>query len=94
METNKIEEKIKEKCLFLADFLISKNRDYKSASFDLGLKGNVVHIWDKAKRYKNIVLDNHKPNNEKVEDTIRDIAGYAILGLIIFEEETKDNERK
>lgn len=86
-EQNMIENRMKAKAMRLSQFLVDKNRDYQGASFDLGLVGNVVHIWDKAKRYKNLVLDKHEPNFESVEDTLRDIAGYAIIGLLILEDE-------
>jgi hypothetical protein len=29
--------------------LLKKNADYGGASFDLGLNGNMVHLWDKVK---------------------------------------------
>lgn len=87
------EEQIKKVTNELCEFLIKKNQDYASASFDLGLVGNCVHIWDKSKRYKNIVIDKQNPNFEKVEDTLRDLAGYAILGLIIFENEKNNLEK-
>jgi len=70
----------------IADTLIKKNSDYGNASFDLGLNGNMVHLWDKIKRYRSLVEKSQKgekPNYESIEDTLKDIIGYAIIGLLI-----------
>jgi hypothetical protein len=64
--------------------LIKKNKDYGAASFDLGLNGNMVHLWDKVKRYRSLVENGASPSFESIEDTLRDIIGYAIIGLHIL----------
>ena len=69
----------------IAEILLKKNADYGSASFDLGLNGNMVHLWDKVKRYRNLIENIEKgPNFEKLEDTLKDIIGYAVIGLHII----------
>ena len=74
----------------IIDLLLKKNQDYGSASFDLGTNGNMVHIWDKAKRYKTLV-EKHlfqkeaAPNFESIRDTLKDIIGYAIIGIVILD---------
>ena len=68
----------------MAELLARKNRDYKGASFDLGLNGNMVHLWDKVVRYRNMVESKNEPNFESIEDTLRDIIGYAVIGLHIL----------
>ena len=73
----------------IVDILIKKNQDYGGASFDLGLNGNMVHLWDKVKRYRNLVEDNNRsPNFEALDDTLKDIIGYAVIGLHILNDET------
>ena len=89
---NNTEKQIEDNCKALSKLLVSKNRDYGAASFDMGLIGNVVHIWDKASRYKTLILDKRQPSFEGVEDTLIDIAGYAIIGLIILEEDKRKNK--
>jgi ppGpp synthetase/RelA/SpoT-type nucleotidyltranferase len=72
----------------LIQVLLKKNADYGGASFDLGLNGNMVHLWDKVKRYRNLVEKDNKgesPNFESIEDTLNDIIGYAIIGRIILD---------
>ena len=36
----------------IIQILLKKNADYGGASFDLGLNGNMVHLWDKVRRYR------------------------------------------
>lgn len=64
--------------------LLRKNQDYGGASFDLGLNGNMVHLWDKIRRYRHLVESPNEPNFESIEDTLKDIIGYGIIGLIIL----------
>jgi hypothetical protein len=71
--------------------LLKKNADYGAASFDLGLNGNMVHLWDKVRRYRTLVENKQSPHFESVEDTLKDIIGYAVIGLIILE--TEKNEK-
>lgn len=83
------EKSIKQVTDKVAAILIKKNQDYGGASFDLGLYGNMVHLWDKVHRYRNMVGCNKKePNFEGLEDTLIDIIGYGIIGLHILKEDT------
>lgn len=87
------EEKIKTIMNDITSTLLKKNEDYGSASFDLGLNGNMVHLWDKIKRYRNLVEKAQsnitEPNFESIEDTLKDTIGYAIIGLLILEHNNK-----
>lgn len=74
----------------MSEMLVKKNQDYKGASFDLGMNGNMVHLWDKVSRYRNMVENSHKgeqPNFESIEDTLKDIIGYAVIGIHILKAE-------
>jgi hypothetical protein len=72
----------------ITEILLKKNQDYGSASFDLGLNGNMVHLWDKVSRYRTLVQNNQcAPNFENIDDTLKDIIGYAIIGLHIMKDE-------
>lgn len=83
------EESIKKITDDVTVILLKKNADYGGASFDLGLNGNMVHLWDKVKRYKSLInCDKKGPNFESLEDTLKDIIGYAIIGLHILNDET------
>ena len=83
------QESIKKITDEITEILVKKNQDYGGASFDLGLNGNMVHLWDKVKRYKSLIgSDGKEPNFESLEDTLKDIVGYAIIGLHILNDET------
>lgn len=71
----------------MSDLLVRKNEDYKGASFDLGIDGNFVHIWDKVSRLRHLIENkkNGKTHNfESIEDTYRDLIGYCVIGLHIL----------
>lgn len=77
--------------------LLKKNQDYGGASFDLGLNGNMVHLWDKIRRYRTLVEQlpkKEQPNFESIEDTLRDIMGYATIGLLILGEQSTEKEKQ
>jgi len=81
------EQEVKKILDEIATILLKKNQDYGGASFDLGLNGNMVHLWDKVKRYRTLVenKNNAAPNFESIQDTLSDIIGYAVIGLIMIE---------
>lgn len=73
----------------VTEILLKKNQDYGGASFDLGLNGNMVHLWDKVSRYRSLIQNSQTvPNFEGIDDTLRDIIGYAIIGLHILNDES------
>lgn len=73
----------------VTEILLKKNQDYGGASFDLGLNGNMVHLWDKVSRFRSLIgFDKKEPNFESLEDTLKDIIGYAVIGLHILDDET------
>ncbi len=78
------EKSIKQITDEISSLLLKKNADYGGASFDLGLNGNMVHLWDKVSRYRSIINNSTQNNFEGLEDTLIDIIGYAIIGLHIL----------
>ncbi|HML70202.1 MAG TPA: nucleotide modification associated domain-containing protein [Macellibacteroides fermentans] len=87
------EESIKEITDEMLEILLKKNEDYGGASFDLGLNGNMVHLWDKVSRYRNLInCSQNEPNFEGLEDTLKDIIGYAIIGLHIINDKSIQNK--
>lgn len=75
----------------LAETLQEKNKAYgdsfaKSVD-DYGLRVIGIRLSDKYNRIKHLVNNNElKENDESLEDTLLDMAGYAILGLKYLEE--------
>ena len=81
------EEKVRKITEEVVEVLLKKNQDYGGASFDLGINGNMVHLWDKVRRYRTLIEKDCKggyPNFESLGDTLKDIIGYSIIGLIIL----------
>lgn len=73
--------------LEIAELLDQKRADYGTENIKkFGSHGVLVRVSDKVERLINLSKRNNKPNFESVEDTWRDIAGYAILALIELRE--------
>lgn len=92
-EIKMTKESVDEVLTSVAEILVKKNADYGGASFDLGINGNMVHIWDKARRFRSLVekqMKDEKANFESIEDTLRDIIGYAVIGIHILENNKKE----
>lgn len=55
----------------------------------------MVHLWDKVSRYRHLVENTGSkdiaPNFESIEDTLFDIMGYALIGLLILKEDNGNN---
>lgn len=73
------------------ELYIRKNRDYGSSVTDtyekFGLTSFLVRLSDKLNRVTNLTINN-KDNlvqDEKIQDTLMDLANYSILALIELE---------
>lgn len=79
----------------LFDLLISKHRDYgpKNISDSPGgpLNGLRVRMHDKLARINNLIDSGANPEHESLEDSFKDMANYAIIGLLVLREQW-DNE--
>jgi hypothetical protein len=72
----------------LFDLLLKKHADYgpKNISQSPGgpLNGLRVRMWDKLARINNLVESGVEPENESLEDSFKDMANYAIIGLLVL----------
>ena len=91
-------EDIKNKYEELEKLLIKKNADYGN-SFDkmlneFGINTGLVRIADKINRIANLKDkdEDHIQAEEKLEETILDIAGYSVLFSIYLENNHKEAE--
>ena len=80
---------------YLADVLNQKNLAYGDSftkSVDkYGLSVIGVRLSDKYNRIEHLITHNElKENDESLEDTLLDMAGYSILGLKYLEEHKDD----
>ena len=90
-------------CTQLSDLYEKKNRDYDDSfgkSFkEYGMAMPCIRLEDKLNRLKALTVkcQTAQVNDESVEDTIRDLANYAIMTLVEIEmlkEEYKNGESK
>ena len=71
----------------LAFTLYKKHKDYgpKNIAEAPGgpMNGLRVRMYDKLARLNNLVDTGDTPNYESIEDTLIDLANYAIIGLLV-----------
>ena len=73
----------------LGDLLVRKHQDYgpKNISDAPGgaINGLLVRMHDKMERLEHLYFHRKTdtPNYESVEDTLKDLANYAIIGLMV-----------
>ncbi len=72
----------------LSDLLLSKHKDYgpKNISQAPGgpINGLRVRMHDKLARISNLVDSGVDPQHESLEDSFKDMANYAIIGLLVL----------
>ena len=73
---------------------IIKHKDYGWGNISkFGLKGVILRLNDKIERLINLSWKNKIPNNESIEDNLKDILNYAAIGLMIKRGKWKGLER-
>lgn len=86
-------------CVELRDMYMSKNDSYGdsfSKTFsELGIISSVTRMNDKMERIKSLVMGANE-NDEKLEETLRDLANYAIMTIMEIENknESSPSERR
>ena len=91
---NSFEQACRDTALRIAEIVISKQHDYGYENIlAFREQGLVLRLWDNVSRLKNLIWGKGTPKNESIEDTFIDIAGYAIIGLMLANE-TFTNELK
>ena len=72
----------------LSDLLLSNHRDYgpKNISYAPGgtINGLRVRMHDKLARINNLTDSGADPEHESLEDSFKDMANYAIIGLLVL----------
>ena len=72
----------------LTDLLLSKHRDYGPKNISLAPGGPVnglrVRMHDKLARINNLVDSGAEPRHESLEDSFKDMANDAIIGLLVL----------
>lgn len=72
----------------LTKTVASKQKDYGPNNIQRSpfgpMKGLTVRLYDKISRLANL-SDNLTPENESLRDTLVDIAGYGIIGIMLLD---------
>ena len=76
---------------YLHNLYITKNHDYGDSVHDTYLKYGItsflVRMEDKMNRVRTLSQKNGLVNDEKIQDTLLDLANYAILAVLELEGE-------
>ena len=71
----------------LRSIMMKKQEDYGPLNIALApggaMNGLRVRMYDKLARLNNLADKDATPNFESVEDTLIDLANYAIIGLLV-----------
>lgn len=71
--------------------LLSKHKDYgpKNIAFAPGgaLNGLRVRMHDKLSRINHLIDSGAEPQNESLKDSFLDLANYAIIAMLVLDEE-------
>lgn len=72
----------------LGDLLLSKHRDYGPRNISDAPGGPInglrVRMHDKLARINNLTDSGADPEHESLEDSFKDMANYAIIGLLVL----------
>lgn len=100
LEVRKVESKEdrhRDLCTQIHDTYIKKNHDYGDSfgkSFqDWGITAAAVRIEDKFNRFKNLAKGaENMVADERMEDTLLDMANYCIMTVLELQEKTNNEE--
>ena len=71
----------------MGNLLITKQKDYGPGNINHAyggpINGLLVRIGDKFERLKNLYGNDIEPNHESTEDSLKDLANYAIIALMV-----------
>ena len=71
----------------LYDVMLKKHEDYGPMNIagapGGAINGLRVRMYDKLARLNNLIDTGDTPNYESIEDTLIDLANYAIIGLLV-----------
>lgn len=87
VKINGFEEDVFDVAFELANLLIKKHNDYGPKNITQSpygsTQGLIVRMWDKIARIVNLTDKKRHAENEPLEDSFKDLANYAIIGLMV-----------
>jgi hypothetical protein len=85
------EEAVQQKFQHAKSVLLQKHKDYgpKNISQSPGgpLNGLRVRMWDKFARIDHLIKTGSTPENESLKDSFLDMANYAIIAMLVLDDE-------
>lgn len=85
------EEAIQQKFQHAKSVLLQKHKDYgpKNIAQSPGgpLNGLRVRMWDKFARINHLIDTGATPENESLKDSFLDMANYAIIAMLVLDDE-------
>ena len=85
------EDAIQQKFQHAKSVLLQKHKDYgpKNIAQSPGgpLNGLRVRMWDKFARINHLIDSGATPENESLKDSFLDMANYAIIAMLVLDEE-------
>ena len=92
---NDILEKHKELCDRIHSTCVAKNHDYGNSASDLynkfGLISYIVRMNDKMNRINTLIKREAEVKDEKITDTLLDLANYCLLAVADMELDKNGN---
>jgi hypothetical protein len=89
--THAFDSAVQEKFQHAKAVLLQKHRDYgpKNIAGAPGgaLNGIRVRMWDKIARINHLMDTGAKPENESLKDSFLDLANYAIIAMLVLDNE-------
>lgn len=73
----------------MAETYANKNEDYGDSftetAKEFGSVAFVIRLSDKLSRVKQLIANDRKVDDEKIEDTLLDLANYAVMAMVFLE---------
>ena len=89
--SSEFEEAVQQKFQYAKHVLLSKHKDYgpKNISESPGgaLNGLRVRMHDKLARINHLIDNGATPENESLKDSFLDLANYAIIAMLVLDDE-------
>lgn len=80
----KLTEEVLERFGAYAVLFYGKQLDYGTGNISkFGEEGIVIRLYDKIERLRTLWREGREPSNESIADTLYDIMGYAVIGLLL-----------
>jgi hypothetical protein len=89
--SSEFEEAVQQKFQHAKSVLLQKHKDYGPLNIALAPGGPInglrVRMWDKMARINHLMETGADPQNESLKDSFLDLANYAIIAMMVLDDE-------